>query len=67
MLMPKDGSLNTLFAATSPDVWANKKEYGGAYLMPLGKIEVPSEDAQNKALAEELWGTSESVVKKVLG
>jgi len=35
-------------------------------LVPFGKIETPSENGRNAQLAEELWRTSESVVKRVL-
>jgi hypothetical protein len=35
--------------------------------MPFGVVEVPSEDAQDAGLAEELWGTSEGVVRGVVG
>ena len=55
-----------LFAATSPKVLNDRKAYGGAYLMPFGKIETPSEDARNEKLAKELWNTSERVVDMVL-
>lgn len=66
-LSPAEGALTSLFAATSPKVWSEKERYGGAYLVLFGDIEMPSENAMNAELAEELWGTSEMVVKDVLG
>jgi hypothetical protein len=65
-LSPPEGALTSLFVATSPKVWSEKEMYGGAYLVPFGKLETPSENAQNEALAAELWATSEQVVKSVL-
>jgi hypothetical protein len=65
-ISPAEGALTSLFAATSAKVWNEKEVYGGAYLMPFGKIELPSENAQNEELAEELWSTSEQVVRHIL-
>lgn len=61
-----EGAITSLFAATSPQVWASRNSYGGAYLIPFGMVETPSENGQNAELAEELWKTSERVVKFVL-
>jgi hypothetical protein len=36
-------------------------------LMPFGVVWEPSEDARRGELGEELWGTSERVVRGVLG
>jgi hypothetical protein len=66
-LTPLEGAMTSLFAATSPVVWEEREKYGGEYLMPFGAVETPSEDAQNAELAEELWVTSERVVKEVVG
>jgi len=65
-LNPVDGALTPLFAATNNIVWVEKEKYGGAYLMPFGVIEEPSENARNPELARQLWLTSEQVVKNVL-
>ena len=65
-LTPHQGALTSLFAATSPKIWASKNEYEGAYLVPFGKLETPSENAQNAELAKQLWKTSELVTKSVL-
>ena len=66
ILSPAEGALTSLFAATSPKIWGEREKYGGAYLVPFGEIEIPGENALDKGLAEELWGTSEKVVKSVL-
>lgn len=66
-LSPAEGALTSLFAATSPKVWRDKETYGGAYLVPFGKLETPSQNAQNAELAEELWASSEQVVNSIIG
>jgi len=65
-LSPLDGAMTSLFAATHPEVWKEKERFKWAYLMPFGVVE-SSEDARDVGLAEELWGTSESVVRGVVG
>ena len=65
-LSPIDGALTPLFAATNNIVWIEKDKYGGAYLMPFGVIEEPSENARNPQLARELWAASEIAIKDVL-
>ncbi|KAF7976740.1 hypothetical protein HWV62_5714 [Athelia sp. TMB] len=65
-LTATDGALTPLFGAAHPVVWKERSAYGGAYLMPFGVIEEPSEDAQNADLAKELWATSEQVIQGVL-
>jgi hypothetical protein len=65
-LSPAEGAFRSIFAATRPKVWTEKETYGGAYLVPFGKFETPSENGQNAELAEELWKTTEEVVKSVL-
>ena len=65
-LTATDGALTPLFGAAHPVVWKERSTYGGAYLMPFGVIEEPSEDAQNADLAKELWATSEQVIQSVL-
>jgi hypothetical protein len=63
---PVEGARTSLFAATSPAVWSAKESYGGTFLVPYGKIELPSENGQSDVLAKELWETSEVVTKSVL-
>jgi hypothetical protein len=65
-MTPMEGATTTLFAATSPKVYADKEAYKGAYLVPPGMIEEPIGNGQNDELARELWATSERVVKDVL-
>lgn len=64
---PLEGALTSLFAATSPKIWISKERYGGAYLVPFGKIEAPDANGQSSELAEELWKASEQVSRSVLG
>jgi hypothetical protein len=66
-MTPMDGAMTTLFTAMNPRVWSEKEKFGGAYLVPPGKSEVPVGSGRNDELAEELWVTSEKVVKEVLG
>lgn len=65
-MTPNEGANTILFAATNPVLWKEKDKFGGAYLVPPGKIEVPSGNGADDKLAEELWVTSERVVKKIL-
>jgi NAD(P)-dependent dehydrogenase (short-subunit alcohol dehydrogenase family) len=65
-LDPIDGANTSLFASTSSRVWREKETFGGAYLMPFGVVEEPSENARNEDLVEELWETSKSIANKVL-
>ena len=63
---PQQGALNTLFAATNPQVWEEREKFGGAYLVPHGQIEEPVGNGANDELAEELWETCEKVVNDIL-
>jgi hypothetical protein len=65
-LEPVEGAMTSLFAATMPEVWEQKSNYAGAYLLPFGVITEPSEDALNASLAKELWETSEKVIKDLI-
>lgn len=64
---PAEAALTPLFAATDPIVWKEKEKYSGAYLVPFGVLQNPSEAARNEMLARELWEASERVVQDVLG
>ena len=66
-MTPMQGAITMLFAATSPSVWAEKEQFGGSYLVPPGKTEAPVGNGSDDELAQELWVTSERVVKDVLG
>ncbi|KAL1748955.1 hypothetical protein HDZ31DRAFT_79308 [Schizophyllum fasciatum] len=63
---PLDGAATSLFAAAAPEVWAEKEQYAGAYLVPFGKIAPGSELAREDILAQKLWNLSERVVDEVL-
>ncbi|KAF7983225.1 hypothetical protein HWV62_23514 [Athelia sp. TMB] len=49
----------SVFAAAAPAVRARADEFRGAYLLPVGKIALPSKDARDERLAGALWATSE--------
>ena len=66
-MTPMEGAMTTLFTATDSRVWAEKEKFAGAYFVPPGKVEVPVGNWNNDELAEELWPTSERVIRKVLG
>ncbi|KAG8878540.1 hypothetical protein FRB97_002409 [Tulasnella sp. 331] len=61
LLIPAEGAYTSLFAATSPQVSADKRKYGGAYLVPFGAIKEPSREAKDEVAALDLWETSERV------
>lgn len=67
-MTPLQGAMTPLFAATMPEVWDKKVEYGGKYLMPYGFVSEDriSENAKKEGLARSLWETSESVIGSVL-
>ena len=54
-LSPADGALTSIFAATSWKVWTEKNN-GGAYLIPLRKIEAPGETGNNAKLVGGVLG-----------
>ena len=65
---PEHAVATAIFAATSPKVAADP-HFHGAYLAPSrtgAVIAKPTALAQNKELAQELWQTSEQVVKNRL-
>ena len=59
------GAGTPLIAATSPEVLKNPEKYQGAYLEPMGKISKVSKTAANVALAQELWTTTETMLKEM--
>ncbi|KAI5479631.1 NAD-P-binding protein [Pseudohyphozyma bogoriensis] len=63
---PLQGSATPLFAAVAPVVREKRELYEGKYLVPVGKLETPSELARNDELAKTLWRTSEEVVGDIL-
>ncbi|KIJ34937.1 hypothetical protein M422DRAFT_212850 [Sphaerobolus stellatus SS14] len=66
-MTPLEGATTPLFAATNPIIWGEKEKYEGQYLMPYGVVWETSENANNPALALDLWETSEKVLKDILG
>ena len=63
---PSVGAYSTLFAAASPVVKAEREKYKGAYLVPPGKLApVHAPQADSAQLAEELWETTEAIVKQM--
>ena len=60
-----DGALNSVFAAAAPTVRANAENYKGAYLRPTGVIGIPNKDALKVELAQELWETTETILKEI--
>ncbi|KAL7274219.1 hypothetical protein RUND412_002895 [Rhizina undulata] len=61
----EDGPLPMLFAATSPEV--KEKKLTGTYITPPGNVSEPTNQAQDDALAENLWTLSENLLKEKLG
>lgn len=64
-LSPEDGALNSVFAAAAPTVRSNADEYKGAYLRPTGVISTPNKDWPSAELAQELWETTEAILKEI--
>jgi len=63
---PLDGASAALYAATSPEVRRQAAKFKGAYLDPTGKIDKPTKDGQDEALATRLWKASEKITTEVL-
>lgn len=63
---PLEGAATALFAATSPQVRAQSKDFAGAYLIPYGKPTLGSKDSQDLKLAEKLWKASDEISAAVL-
>ncbi|KAF8837408.1 hypothetical protein BDN67DRAFT_973061 [Paxillus ammoniavirescens] len=57
---PDVGGYTSAIAAASPEVAQNRDKYRGGYLVPVGKLQKPSEMARDEGLAKELWETIES-------
>lgn len=63
---PSRGALTSIFAATAPVVRDQPQLYGGAYLQPPGKLgRPPNADARSLELAEELWDTTERLLRDI--
>lgn len=55
------GSLTQLWAATSPDVTANK--LSGSYAVPIARVIPPSKIAQDKQLQKRVWEEGMEIIK----
>ena len=62
-ISPHDGGYTPAWAAASRQVFEERDKYKGKYLVPYGVLEEASEDARREDLAEELWDTTEKVLK----
>ncbi|KZT34504.1 NAD(P)-binding protein [Sistotremastrum suecicum HHB10207 ss-3] len=56
------GGITPAFAAASKEIAENRDKFGGAYLIPYGKISSGSEYARDDKLADELWTTTEQIL-----
>jgi hypothetical protein len=64
-MSPQQGATVTLITATSPNVKKDDR-WKGAFVYPFGRIVEPSPEAKNIELGEELWSTTEKIVKDTL-
>ena len=62
----REGGYTPAWAAASKKIHEERDEgaWKGAYVVPYGVKEEPSEDARRDDLARELWETTEMVLKK---
>jgi hypothetical protein len=61
---PDVGALNSCFAAASAEVGKDKEKYQGAFLHPVGKVKAVSKIAANESLQDELWESTEKILKE---
>ncbi|KAH8113781.1 NAD-binding protein [Phellopilus nigrolimitatus] len=61
---PQTGVATSAIAAASPKVRAEAEKYRNAYLVPHGKIGKCAKQAQDDALAGELWETTAGFLKE---
>jgi len=54
-LTPEQGSANSTSAATAKEVRQNAEKYKGKFLVPVGKVEIPSIVAEDDRLVKGLW------------
>ena len=62
-ISPHDGGYTPAWAAAARIIAEDSHSYRGAYVVPYGKLEEPSKDAQSESLAKELCETTEKVLK----
>lgn len=65
MRAPEQGSLSTLWAATSDEV--EKKDLQGVYVTDPGKWGGETSQAQNEELGENLWNLAHTLIKEKAG
>jgi len=65
MMDTTQGAGTPILAATSPEALKNPEKYKGAYMEPIGKISKTSKTAENAALAQELWTTTETMLAEM--
>ncbi|KAH8113780.1 hypothetical protein DFH11DRAFT_1597378 [Phellopilus nigrolimitatus] len=61
---PQSGVATSAIAAASPKVRAEAEKYRAAYLVPPGEVSECSKQAQDDALAGELWETTTGFLKE---
>ncbi|GAB00053.1 uncharacterized protein L969DRAFT_97312 [Mixia osmundae IAM 14324] len=64
-LSPAEGALDSLYAATSPEVIS--KDLRGAYITPIAKVSTPSRNARDPELAKQLWSLSSQLLQEKSG
>ncbi|KAI0036127.1 NAD-P-binding protein [Vararia minispora EC-137] len=63
-LSPFQGAFTSLFAATSPQVFAQRDQFAGRYLVPFGEVgKLTTKESQDAGLSAALWKTTEALVK----
>ncbi|TCD65449.1 hypothetical protein EIP91_002662 [Steccherinum ochraceum] len=59
------GAYTQVFAAVAPIVRERAEQYKGVYLTPPAAITTPNKAGESKELAEELWKTTEGIIKEI--
>lgn len=62
---PREGAMNSAYAAASPEVKAQGRAFKSVYLTPVGRVTDPSPHARDERLAQELYDTSMEIVKEM--
>ncbi|KAI1735004.1 short-chain dehydrogenase [Xylaria scruposa] len=65
-LTPAEGALTTLFTAAHPEPVLDRAKYAGAFVLPFGGWKEASQQAQDPALAAQLWEGSDALLKTLL-
>lgn len=63
---PREGAMNSAYAAASPEVKARANQFKGAYLSPIGRIATASSYARDERLAQELYETSAGIAAEIM-